>query len=639
LNPKWNIDYATVFLVNRLGGGPHGSKDLVTAIGKIREKAHRSSRWNIPFQTFDSLNDILFAGRLKDAIYLQFADLGPYLSGTTCNPGEGLDSRVSRISIFLNSMLHKDAHPDEILASLIHQMIHAYFIVTCGPQLPDETKYGRLSHGMHFGKIMFTIKELSAVAGRQPLPIDFGHNLSMDREGQFHSFPAALFPLPPMLPRLRMVPLKFRGQKVPGRSCCPPQPNARGLIETEVDKWYLKTCSPLQSLPKCVRGPNLYRLTIPNDDFLEFPRTKAPLSSEFIELIFDEKCIYIPNSAIETYMSLKPHFEKSRWLEMPLDTSLAAFKPLYEFLLRGSFPPDTLLDLHNDPFTPILPPLIRGTDLAAPPYLTTSVRVFKLASALKFKELETYALSRLTSQSTTREDPLAVFSEIYNDSPDPHPDLRNWARAFLTRRERDERSGMAYLDLAIGAVTSVANLELLERDPSLRPRLEHLLEHGGAFHADVAAARTTLEHEREKEQGPFGWHRGAFNLFDFERPGTGIPIPPFDFPSPPPPRPPMLSRAMDDWDLPLPPPQMPPQFPSPCFNAIDEGVPLSPGRDYEREREAGLAAMGWGTAEKKDGFWCRRNRVTGELACWREREGMGMEWAVLGKRGSWEGLG
>jgi hypothetical protein len=49
--------------------------------------------------------------------------------------------------------------------------------------------------------------------------------------------------------------------------------------------------------------------------------------------------------------------------------------------------------------------------------------------------------------------------------------------------------------------------------------------------------------------------------------------------------------------------------------------------------------MGWGTAEKKDGFWCRRNRVTGELACWREREGMGMEWAVLGKRGSWEGLG
>ncbi|KAF2809222.1 uncharacterized protein BDZ99DRAFT_572009 [Mytilinidion resinicola] len=618
---KWNIDYATVFLINRLGK----DKDLANGISKVREKSRRYDRREIPYRSFDSLNDTLFAGRLKDAIYLKWVDLGPHVSGTTCNAGEGPDHRVSRITLLLNSTLHQDAHPDEILASLIHHMIHCYFIVTCGPQLSDETKYGRLSHGMHFGKIMSTIKDLSGSTGRRPLPLDFGHNLAQDRDYQYDKPTTVLSPRNLSLLHSQMEP---RNQRSPTRSFCPPHPKAHLPTQAEVDEWYTKTCQPLPTLPKCVRGQNLYTLVLPGSEFREFPRAKAPPSQEYVELIYAEKCVYIPATSISTYPSLAGKFEKARWLEIPDDTSLESFKTLYEFLLRGRFSPDQPPDHDSAYHHSHSPPLIRSPIATAEPYLTTSIKALKLAAALKFTELESHALHRLNALSHTHEDPLAILSEIYTDSPDPHPDLRAWARAFLLRRE-PEHPVMAYLDLATDAGPP-ANLEVLERDRGMQEKFEHLLEHGGAFHADVSTARTALERVRERDGFP--WQAGRMHPHPFD-----IPIPP-----PPPPRP------MDDWDLPPPPPPPPPMhplhpmhasYPSSLPHPLHGGYPPPPLPLFDpfphhefgssqREREARLVALGWGPVEREaDGWWRRRNRMTGQVAVSR---GEGGEWFLRG---------
>ncbi|KAF2489737.1 hypothetical protein BU16DRAFT_597226 [Lophium mytilinum] len=600
-NPKWNIDYATVFLINRLGK----DKDLANGISKIREKSRRYDTREIPYRSFDALNDVLFAGRLKDAVYLKWVDLGPHVSGTTCNPGEGPDHRVSRSTLLLNFTLHQDAHPDDILASLIHHMIHCYFIVTCGPQLPDETKYGRLSHGMHFGKVMSTIKDLSASTGRRPLLVDIGHNLAQVRDYQYERPTPALSPRNLSLLRSQMEP---RNQRSSTRSFCPPHPKVNRPSQAEVDEWYTKTCIPLPDLPKCVRGQNLYTLVLPGSDFREFPRAKAPPNQEYVELIYADKCVYIPATSISSYPSLVAQFEKARWLEIPDETSLESFKTLYEFLLRGRFSPDQPSDHeHGNHHTPS-PPLIRSPSATADPYLTTSIKALKLATSLKFPQLEAHALHRLNALPHTHEDPFTLLSEIYTDSPDPLPALRAWARAFLLRRAPDHPV-MAYLDLATDAGAAPANLELLERDRGLRERFDYLLEHGGAFHADVTAARTALERDRERDV--FSWQGGRVHPHLFE-----VPIPP-----PPP-------RMMDDWDLPPPPPPPPP----PMFEGFEgRGFPhpdfACSATALGREREARLGVLGWGPVEREgEGWWRRRNGMTGQVA---GRRGEG-EWVLRG---------
>ncbi|OJD30684.1 uncharacterized protein BKCO1_570003 [Diplodia corticola] len=84
------------------------------------------------------------------------------------------------------------------------------------------------------------------------------------------------------------------------------------------------------------------------------------------------------------------------------------------------------------------------------------IRVYRLASAIGFLELATYAIRRLYSRRTlmSGEDPIELLETIYfpnNDDggkeevqqqqPPPQP-LRTWVRAFLSRREDGYGSGM-----------------------------------------------------------------------------------------------------------------------------------------------------------------------------------------------------
>lgn len=116
----------------------------------------------------------MFAGKFKDAVFLEFKGACPDVSGATYIPGYHPNLRVTRIAIVPNSDNHKEAILDQIFVSLFHHMIHAYFLIACGPQHCDEPKGGkRLRYGNHSSKIMYTIKNLSAASinERRALPI------------------------------------------------------------------------------------------------------------------------------------------------------------------------------------------------------------------------------------------------------------------------------------------------------------------------------------------------------------------------------------------------------------------------------------------------------------------------------------
>jgi hypothetical protein len=106
----------------------------------------------IAYQAFNALDEVVFAGKFKDAVFLEFKGVCANVSGATYIPGYHPNLRVTRIAIVLNSDNHGEAILDQIFASLLHHMIHAYFLIACGPQHCDEPKGGkRLRYGNHFG--------------------------------------------------------------------------------------------------------------------------------------------------------------------------------------------------------------------------------------------------------------------------------------------------------------------------------------------------------------------------------------------------------------------------------------------------------------------------------------------------------
>jgi hypothetical protein len=144
-NLGWSIDWAVAFLVKHL---ENNASDVSCTLKKIRAKAQHLANngliQDVPLRTFNQLDQTLFAGHLKNAVYLDVCDLGPDVSGATFSHGRGPNPRVRRISIVLNTDVHQDSTPTALLASLIHHMIHAYFLVACGPQEEKEQGYGRL---------------------------------------------------------------------------------------------------------------------------------------------------------------------------------------------------------------------------------------------------------------------------------------------------------------------------------------------------------------------------------------------------------------------------------------------------------------------------------------------------------------
>ncbi|KAF2251546.1 hypothetical protein BU26DRAFT_397448, partial [Trematosphaeria pertusa] len=476
-NLGWSIDWAVAFIVDHLGGGK--SSDAADTLKNIRIRSAGFEREGhskeIPYRVFNKLDETLFAGHLKNAVYLDIGSLGSDVSGATHSQGWGLNPNVKRISIILNSDVLQHASSRDIVAVLIHHMIHAYFLVACGPQQEKEVEYGRLTHGLHFGKIMMTIKKLSS-AHRKPLTsLDFGHSLN-NRRYWYDEYEH------PRRRSYHRAPIKEKWYC----SHCPSELD--GIPDRDIEDWYSGTCKPLFELPESLRGSTVQIYNDRRHLLEEVPRAEAPPSTDSNEFIFGDRSILVPASKIDNFFSIRRAFEKvgSRYMELHEDIDKDTFERFLELLHTGAYGPDPK---HIHAMGRKGPPVIKPPS-GSEPYLLTDLKIFKMGVVMGFDELKGIALDRMYRHSITHEDPVAILAAVY-DGAEPDADLKAWARKFLTRTPTAADGEWA--GYGRGGAAEPSNLAKLECDMlGYKMRFYDLLQASTALKYEVGKARREL---------------------------------------------------------------------------------------------------------------------------------------------------
>ncbi|KAK5000192.1 hypothetical protein LTR66_000914 [Elasticomyces elasticus] len=337
------------------------------------------------------LNEDVFAGKLKNMVVLNWAPIGTSTAGVTFVPGK----KAKRVAIYLN----KSNRPsrDEVIAGLLHQMIHAYFLVCCGAQDKDDLVDGRLKDELHFGVLLFQIHTLSALRGQQALPFDFHHE-RLNRETGYYPYDPS---------------------------------GSYGTIKSWLDEEYKKALD--QALDK--NGDYVCRLDEDGPNPIHRLMAAGP-SAAYVELIWDEQRVMISREKVHKYSTLKKQFaDGKRSMKIP-DCKLQIFQCLHSFIVDGEYKPDLgRVKKTGDP-SACGPPAIRDLREDEPEFLLTDIKLFKLGEAMSFGELREYALERMKEQHFTYNNPIAALAEIYNngDIAKPvHNDLRKWTTEFLMK--------------------------------------------------------------------------------------------------------------------------------------------------------------------------------------------------------------
>lgn len=484
---EWNIDWAVAFLVDQL---EQRWVDAAASLMNIRRQAaalHENSlSEEIPFQIFNKLDQALFAGFLKNSVFLDVSRLDSDISGVTYTHRWGPNPEVKRISIIFNQDAIRHGRARDIVATLIHHMIHAYFLVACGEQKENEMDYGRLNHGLQFGKIMLAIRRLSAAHGRELTTLDYGHRLSSR-----HHYADDYY-----RPWTRDEVEHEDGNKWYFSHC---HSDVRGPSDSEVDKWYKNVCQPMLDLPPSIRGLEVEVYNVRRHELVKRRRVHLGSSSKSIEFIFRDRPVLVGREKIERFPSVMRAFDKagSRFLRVHKEVSEDTFMRLLEFLHTGSYPPDPHVfagaavdrDVRHK-----APPIIKPQNISVEAVVVLAdIRFAKLGLYMGFEDCKAYALDRMNTYGVLYEDPVAVLKEIYRGC-ELDPDLKVWARMFLTRCPAASSPGYYHGDSLGHSTVEPPNLLKLESQQGpYRSRFLNAIEVSGALENDVNKARAELK--------------------------------------------------------------------------------------------------------------------------------------------------
>ncbi|KAF1837731.1 hypothetical protein BDW02DRAFT_490759 [Decorospora gaudefroyi] len=482
---EWNIDWAVAFIVDRL---EQNWADAAETFRNIRIRAATFGReglsHEIPYRIFNKLDAALFAGHLKNAVYLDISSLGSGVSGATYTHRLGPNPDVKRISIILNSDALEHAQAKDILGILIHHMIHAYFLVACGPQKEDEIGYGRLEHGVQFGKIILAIRKLSAVHGRELTSLNYGHSSAEIRHLAEEYY----------RPRHRDTVEREDRERWHCSHC---HINTEGPSETEVEKYYSKICTPLFDQPKSVRKLSVQAYNTRHHELETRRRSLLAPSQKTVEFMFKDQPILVEVKKTAEYVGVMRAFDKasSRFLKLHKEVSKDTFLRFLEFLHTGSYRPEPRHGVGQG-VERRGPPIIKPQSMTTQAPLLDDVRFVKMATLMDFDECKSYALDRMDAYGILYEDPVAVLKEIYSGY-EPDSDLKTWARKFLVRAP--STSSPEYYNTV--PTMEPPNLIKLESEQgAYRARFLDAIDASGALENDVNKARAEL-----KVQGWYTW--------------------------------------------------------------------------------------------------------------------------------------
>ncbi|KAF9629324.1 hypothetical protein BFW01_g10527 [Lasiodiplodia theobromae] len=313
-----------------------------------------------------------------------------------------------------------------------------------------------------------------------------------------------------------------------------PSPNCRSLKSTHcpisvpiitldsASSWYTTECAPLLAAPACMRRSNFYAYSS-GGNLLPIPyNTMGLQASAYVTFIYDsDKPIGVLRAVIQRFASLRLDVfaDGRRWVELPrTGVEKGELNALMAFLKSKTYLP-VLRSRKAAREGPgkcegteggscLKAPVIKIEDRARRRHRRRKgqgartdargidsessddeedggddqeeheacahlrdIRVYRLASAIGFSELASYAIRRLYTRHalSSDEDPITLLEAIYfsddGGEVQPSQQLRTWSRAFLSRRE--DGSSM------------VSNVDKLQAHHRWRRRWNALLARGG----------------------------------------------------------------------------------------------------------------------------------------------------------------
>lgn len=478
----------------------------------------KTDRISLPIRVFHQLDSELFRGVLRGQVYMATSrELSPAVHGTTRRAGHP----YGRVAILLNPQVVLHERPEVVLATLIHHMAHAYFLVCCGFG-SDEDQHD-LKHGLPISTLFWTINACF-LRNNRSFPNLFRCTDNSSRH------PAAS---------------SFGQHGVEGQSYC---------------SWH---CSDFENFQDChnylhytlrtrkldkkkddEEGPFEIEKHYPRSEYLHLFQPGASIldpisrshyrslnpSSRFIEIHYRGKAIPLDLVHLQRCPGFYAHIHEKQMspIKIPKDVSEKAFRVVFNFAIQGDYEPVWA----SDSFTFRGPPRIdtgSGNVPETGPFVPAEdARVYAVAQTIGFTELKQLALRRLYSQSLLKGDAMDFVEEVYTgkepgkDKPvacgrgwKPDNDLRNFMLAFLTTAHPDRLRVEVEVD-DFGRTTPVGRAGLegwrntgqtnhgLLQGPKWRDRLNKLRSAGGPFLEDLDKVEEKLRQQIRSETPAFG---------------------------------------------------------------------------------------------------------------------------------------
>lgn len=459
----WTLDYATAWLYRHLTSSIPDVADTIDTLRDCGDDDYLTPDYAYLF--FDMLDARLFAGKLKNAVYLRWRSMPSCMPGITSAPKVIPD--VPRVCIELNRtpFEEEDAEIDDLLGAMIHQMIHAFLLVCCGAQKRDDTPDGRLMDGVHFGLILMTIREATRYCVDGALDLVFHASKRRNDENDMYGVPQVFPRQPGYPPEDSFISLDPRGHGHAsmlhdGQTHC--NHDNRHISKQLIKNWQVTEYSKALEADMAAKGEKIWDF-VDGNTFEEFDRISAPPSATYIELVYDDlttadpKRIMANRAKALKFKSLEePLTEYSKFELLIPECDIQTFRCIYDFINKDGylatptdqavqFPvthgrgPPVLYHGQQHGMTPLPLPILAATkDESA----ITHIKVFKAAEKMKFEELMSRALEQLYLIPLTTEDPIALLKQLYNLEPPStnpiHSELHRWARRFLIRLEEGE---------------------------------------------------------------------------------------------------------------------------------------------------------------------------------------------------------
>lgn len=470
-NFAWSLDFATAVVVKNIRSS---TKEIRIAVKLVIDAAipHVAPQQGI-FAAFGELDAKIFGGQMKEAVFLKWSRLDGPGYGKTSTPG----TINPRATIELDERLMHGPRTGLVLM-LLHQMIHAYFLVCCAPPKVAGFRDLRLEHNRHFCMVMYSVLGLYVSRQNQSPRRRNGRPESMAYRGRevgrsaldSHDARHAI--------RFRRHHLEQSSNTC---SLCS-EPFQCEIPSNSVRQWFEEECADID----VSRADKIYTLTETGMEAQQ--RIKAEAGSNFVEFVWDKKAFKVPRAGIEANLSLKLRLARQkddRELYIP-PCSEETFRSLYSFTRTGGYGPELMKVQNNKRKAPAFsstagPPEILETRKDWPDFLGTDIRAVKLAGELGFYEMERYGLRRLSAQHFTHNDPIAALEAVYEGAWVPDG-LRDWVVSFMAKP----------LSCRLPGQREQCNLDLLQQNLSFTASMARLMERSGGLREDVRRAEAKI---------------------------------------------------------------------------------------------------------------------------------------------------